>query len=1557
VSIPRLARLATIPAIVRRHVQSRHTGAGRFEPLEARTLLSASLVADLNPAAGVNSNPMNMAAVNGTLFFTANGNSNQLYRSDGTTAGTKLLANLPGTPLNLTAVNDRLFFSVNSTLWESDGTSVGTVAVKSVPAPFGLLGNFTNVNGTLYFAPLNDGQTSFSLWKSDGTAAGTVLVKTIPEAAISPQRHWLTAVGGTLFFTAYTGGNQYQLWRSDGTDAGTLSLATFNQAGYELSNLLAVNGALVFTADDGVHGDELWRSDGTAAGTRLMTDLVSGIDPSFPQQFTPFQGGFLFVTRNPDWILYWSDGTTNDTFAITHTSGPSGLQRTYLGAAGAFAYGQGFNSTTGVELYKTDGFSPLSLVADINPAGDSRPDDFIGVGPTLFFTAETQALGRELWQTDGTAAGTVLVRDINPGGGWSVPGDGNRVMKVVNGTLFFAANDGTHGTELWMETTPLTAPLALKATAVSDTRISLSWTFPGDNATGFVIERSPDGTTFSPVATLTDPSATTYTDDGLTASTPYYYRVYATTAGSNTPPSNLASATTQPLIPLAPTNLTAGPVDGSATSIRLAWVDHSGNESGFRIERSNDGTNFIEVATVGADVVSYQDDSLAPATTYTYRIRATNAHGDSDYSNPAAATTLTPESPFKGQPLPVPGLVQAEDFDNGSSTISYFSPTVGNAGGTYRPGVKIGIQPVTSGGFVVATQGGAWMKYSVDAPQTGGTYNVELRVAAASGGAFHVEVDGADLTGPVAFAGTGGSATYRTVTAANIPIPAGPHVVRVVFDGSAALSFDWFRLIDAATVSTPAAPAQVQAFALNGPSLDVTWSPGSTDQAGFRIYRAAGDGTGGATYAQVGWADAGDTRFTDTTVQPLSQYTYYVIASNSAGDSAPSQAVTVTTLNSPARQVSATSAFNNVSRMMDAGGHLYFTVTPNGPQLWQTDGTTAGTVAITSPTVSTYLLASLNGRLLYLSPDAGGAKEGLWTIDTLSGAPAELANLNIAAATPGSQPPFVSSLAVVNGVGYFQAGTTLWRTDGTPGGTSPVTTNQAFNGVFEGGDANGLLVFTITRLDAGKLVTDLWRSDGTAGGTTEVHLFPGAAASSVTADGLTAFNGAVYFRANEDGAGWRLWRSDGTAGGTTFFAGVDPFHLTTVGQKLFYYGAFGPNETQASVYATDGTIAGTSEVKTGLTGSFAAFSGRIAELNGTAYFTANAGGGTGIWRSDGTPNGTTQVPTPASFGGPIAADGVVILSTANGLWSTGGTSDAEQMFNVTNQFPQQITPSGGRVFFAAPNGIQLWAAFTPPAPPATRVSAVGPSSVTVAWTQQPPLVSPVSAFQVERRAGTSGAFQWIADVPATDGSFTDTTVQPGVKYYYRVRAVNAGGSTPSFAVTPPSVQSVGINDGSAQRSMVTRVMVTFDQPVALDAGAFTLLGRNGAGAGTQVTVSNPLGDNRSYVLTFSGPGVVAGSLADGIYDLTVSAGAVHLGGAGGPGMAADFAFAFHRLFGDTDGDGDSDNADLFQFKSAYGASSADPRYRWYLDYDANGFVDNADIFQIGRRRSVTFKGY
>src|SRR5262249_23676497 len=118
-----------------------------------------------------------------------------------------------------------------------------------------------------------DGTTGLELWKSDGTTAGTVLVADIVPGSGSSLPNHLTAVGATLFFTAFDPAHGIELWKSDGTAAGTGLVADFqpgkNSAGP--SDVAFVNGALFFSADDGQTGREPWilPSDPPAASAAI----------------------------------------------------------------------------------------------------------------------------------------------------------------------------------------------------------------------------------------------------------------------------------------------------------------------------------------------------------------------------------------------------------------------------------------------------------------------------------------------------------------------------------------------------------------------------------------------------------------------------------------------------------------------------------------------------------------------------------------------------------------------------------------------------------------------------------------------------------------------------------------------------------------------------------------------------------------------------------------------------------------------------------------------------------------------------------------------------------------------------------------------------------------------------------------------------------------------------------------------------------------------------------------------------------------------------------------
>src|SRR6185295_17872060 len=142
-------------------------------------------------------------------------------------------------PFSLIDVDGTLFFEVNPNglqeLWKSDGTEAGTVSLMPVDSTtIYISGSFdaqlTNVNGTLFFIAKDDAHGA-ELWKSDGTTAGTLMVADIiPGSAGSINGH-LTNVGGTLFFGATDGIHGVELWKSDGTAAGTVMVKDINPGG------------------------------------------------------------------------------------------------------------------------------------------------------------------------------------------------------------------------------------------------------------------------------------------------------------------------------------------------------------------------------------------------------------------------------------------------------------------------------------------------------------------------------------------------------------------------------------------------------------------------------------------------------------------------------------------------------------------------------------------------------------------------------------------------------------------------------------------------------------------------------------------------------------------------------------------------------------------------------------------------------------------------------------------------------------------------------------------------------------------------------------------------------------------------------------------------------------------------------------------------------------------------------------------------------------------------------------------------------------------------------
>jgi hypothetical protein len=176
------------------------------------------------------------------------------------------------------------------------------------------------------------------------------------------------------------------------------------------------------------------------------------------------------------------------------------------------------------------------------------------------------------------------------------------------------------------------APSSVTALPASATAIQLQWDSV-TGAAGYDVERSTDSVTWSVVSQ--GRKQTRFTDSRLKSGTTYFYRVAAYVDGDDVVRSDVVSATTTGVTPAAPVLLSA---TGSATSVDLVWTDVD-SESGYRIERSPDGTSWAPLGNTGQGVTSYTDNGLPSATTYYYRVVAITSDGGA--SDPSAALPAT----------------------------------------------------------------------------------------------------------------------------------------------------------------------------------------------------------------------------------------------------------------------------------------------------------------------------------------------------------------------------------------------------------------------------------------------------------------------------------------------------------------------------------------------------------------------------------------------------------------------------------------------------------------------------------------------------------------------------------------------------------------------------------------------------------------------------------------------------------------------------------------------------------------------------------------------------
>ena len=257
------------------------------------------------------------------------------------------------------------------------------------------------------------------VWVSDGTVAGTRKITNFSEPHPFGQyglAYPLVPLGDRLVFAADDGTKGNELWATDGTAKGTrLLVDLFPGPGsgvYFLSQLY--KGRLLFRGTDGRRGQELWTSDGTPQGTRMIRDICRGRCDSSPYSLLPLNGDLLFLANGPRGLEFWkTNGTAAGTVPVTGNVPPdAAFNRIALPGKVLFSRR---DDVHGEEPWVTDGTAAGSgLLADLNDANQSGsfPGQFMPLGGNLVFTAyDGQRPG--LWKSDGTAEGTAFVHDLD----------------------------------------------------------------------------------------------------------------------------------------------------------------------------------------------------------------------------------------------------------------------------------------------------------------------------------------------------------------------------------------------------------------------------------------------------------------------------------------------------------------------------------------------------------------------------------------------------------------------------------------------------------------------------------------------------------------------------------------------------------------------------------------------------------------------------------------------------------------------------------------------------------------------------------------------------------------------------------------------------------------------------------------------------------------------------------------------------------------------------------------------------------------------------------------
>ena len=434
--------------------------------------------------------------------------SDLLWRSDGTAAGTYALSSSALGPVGLVALGSVALFiafdeAVGTELWITDGTIAGTTLLIDLrPGQASGLDPYSTppeawprrIGAEVWFVG-NDGLQGTELWRTDGTAAGTQLGVNLNPAGDS-NIIAIGSLGNTVVFAGDDGSTGVELW-SVGPSGGVPTI-DINQSGSSFPRALTeAGGLLYFVADDGQSGNEVWVTDlisppqqladlnpgpasamsapvmvaGGGAGVVFLADNgVTGVEPWSAVGFGPptlvadvwpgsvggatdlavDAAGTVYVVANDGfagWELWTIAGGTA-ALLLDLQSGAGSSNPTSLRTFGTELWFSADDGVHGEQPWIRDaaGFRMVRDLGSGSVFGGSSNPQFVGqIEQAALFVAEEPFGGLELWRSDGTVGGTVMVRDIAIGSASSRP----EGVVVVDGIAYFSATTAGNDTELW----------------------------------------------------------------------------------------------------------------------------------------------------------------------------------------------------------------------------------------------------------------------------------------------------------------------------------------------------------------------------------------------------------------------------------------------------------------------------------------------------------------------------------------------------------------------------------------------------------------------------------------------------------------------------------------------------------------------------------------------------------------------------------------------------------------------------------------------------------------------------------------------------------------------------------------------------------------------------------------------------------------------------------------------------------------------------------------------------------------------------------------------------